>query len=444
MTNQELSNLIEERSFGGLSELLYEMNEVDIADILQTLPPQQAVVILRLLKKDQSADVFAELDSDIQQQIIELISNEEICQLLEGLYVDDAVDMLEDLPANLVKRVLKSAKPDTRAVINRFLNYAPDSAGSIMTAEFLDLKKDMTVAQAIARIRSVADDKETIYICYVTDAVRVLLGVVSFRELLFAEPNMTVGQLMTEEVITVKTDDDKEYVAQTISRYGFLAIPVVDNENRLVGIVTVDDAIDVIEQETTEDFHKMAAIAPSEEEYLDTSIFSLARHRIPWLLILMITSVLTGLVLNRFESAIAVLPALVTFVPMLMGTSGNAGSQASTMVIRGLAIGDIEGRDWLRVLSKELTVSLICGGVLAAANMIRVLIYPGGFLMGIAVSLSLFVSVVIAKMCGAMLPLVAKRLGADPAVMSAPVLTTVSDICSLLIFFGISLALLGI
>lgn len=444
MTNIELLALIDSHSFVGLSEALYEMNEVDIADILGTLPPQQAVVAFRLLKKDQAADVFAQADSDTQQHIIESISNAEIEELIDGLFVDDVVDMLEEMPANVVKRVLQNAKPESRALINRFLNYAPDSAGSITTSEFVGLKKDMTAKQAINSIRTGGMDKETVYVCYVTDSVRRLLGVVSFRELLFASPEEKVGDIMNTGVISVRTDTDREEVANLISRYGFLALPVVDAENRLVGIVTVDDAIDVIEQETTEDFHKMAAMLPSEREYLDTPMWELAKNRVVWLMVLMITSTLTGLVLRRFEAAIAAVPLLVTFVPMLMGTAGNSGSQASTMVIRGLAVGDLKTSDWRSVLSKELRVALLCGGGLAAINLIRVIIYPGGVLIGAAVSLSLFAAVIIAKACGSVLPLVAKKVGADPAVMAAPVLTTIVDVASLLIYFGVSGALLGI
>lgn len=444
MTNIELSELIRDKAYAELSDALYETNEVDIADILQTLPPAEAVTVFRLLKKDQAADVFAELDSDVQQNIINSISNAEIEDLVEDLNVDDAVDLVGELPANIVKRVLKNARPDTRTLINRFLNYAPDSAGSIMTAEYLDLKKGLTASQAINRIRTCGADKETVYVCYVTDARRVLEGVVSFRDLLLADGDETIEELMNREVVSVHTDDDREEVAGVISHYGFLAVPVVDAENRLVGIVTVDDTIDVIERETTEDFHKMAAVLPSDEAYLDTPVYALARNRVVWLLVLMVSSTLSGMVLSGFEHALTAVPALVTFVPMLMGTAGNAGTQVSTTIIRSFAVGELTTRDWRAVVKKELAASFLVGATLAAANFLRILIWPGGLMLALSVSLSLFAAVLIAKLCAALLSVGAKAVGIDPAVMAAPLLTTVVDITSLLIYFFVSAALLGL
>ena len=444
MTNNELTALLEQKAYTRLSEALYETNEVDIAELLEELAPNEAVVVFRVLKKDQASDVFAELDSETQQHIISSITNSEIEELIEDLYVDDAVDMLSEMPADIVKRVMKNARPDTRAIINRYLNYAPDSAGSIMTDEFVELTKAMTAKQAIHSIRSSGTDKEMVYTCYVTDDEHYLLGVVSFRDILFSDPSTPIDDLMNRDVMSVKTGDDREEVAGKISRYGFLALPVVDGDNRLVGIVTVDDAVDVMRKETTEDFHKMAAVTPSEKPYLETSTLVLAKNRALWLLVLMLAGTATGLVLRRFELAIASVPLLVTFVPMLMGTSGNAGSQTSTMVIRGMAVGEIETSDWAKVLGKETLVALICGGVLAAVNGIRILIYPGSLPIAISVSASLLAAILIGKISGAMLPLLAKKIGVDPAVMAAPILTTIVDVTSMLIYFAVSVMLLGI
>lgn len=444
MTNKELTDLLEQKAYTRLSEALYEINEVDIAELLGELSPNEAVVVFRVLKKDQVSDVFAELDSDTQQHIIGSISNAEIGELIEDLYVDDAVDMLGEMPAAIVKRVLKNARPDTRAVINRYLNYAPDSAGSIMNDEFVELSEDMTAKQAINSIRNSGTDKEMVYTCYVTSEEHRLLGVVSFRDILFADAATGIEDLMNHDVISVNTGDDREEVANKISRYGFLALPVVDGDNRLVGIVTVDDAIDVMRKETTEDFHKMAAVTPSEKSYLETSAFELAKNRTLWLLVLMLAGTATGLVLRRFETAISAVPLLVTFVPMLMGTSGNAGSQTSTMVIRGMAIGEIETSDWARVLGKETLVALICGVILALVNGLRIVIYPGSLPVAISVSVSLIAAIIIGKVSGAMLPMLAKKIGVDPAVMAAPLLTTIVDVTSMLIYFAVSVMLLGI
>lgn len=447
MTNIDLTEImamIAAKQYGALSEALYEMNEVDIAELIEQLPKNDALIAFRILKKDQAADVFAELDTDTQQNIISSVSNAEVGDLVDDLYIDDAVDMLCEMPAGVVKKVLKNASSDTRVTINRFLNYSPSSAGSIMTAEFAELKKDFTARQAISYLRGNGLDKETVYICYVTDSRRVLQGVVSFRELLFAGENQRVESLMNEDVISVKTSDDREEVANKISHYGFLALPVVDAENRLVGIVTVDDAIDVIERETTEDFHKMAAMVPSEKPYLDTGVFVFAKNRFLWLLVLMLSSTLTGMVLNGHQTLIAAAPLLVSFLPMLMGTAGNAGAQSSTVIIRSLATGDLKTSDWLRVSLKEGLVALTCGGVLAVINTVRVIIYPGDVRLAISISLSLLAAIVIAKVTGVLLPMGAKAVGLDPAVMAAPILTTIVDVAATLIFFGVSAALLAL
>ena len=447
MTEQErelFSELCEQRQYRRLADLLEAQNEIDIAEYIGELPLERAAVIFRLLKKDKSTDVFANLSSDIQDYIINNISNAEVQELIEDLYVDDAVDMLEEMPAGVVKRVLKNAEPETRQLINRFLNYPANSAGTVMTAEFVDLRRDMTARQAISYIRTNGVDKETVYTCYVTDEQRVLLGVISFRELLFSDPDALVGDLMSEDVISCRTTDDREDVAALISRYSFLALPVVDAEHRLVGIVTVDDAMDVIEQEATEDFHKLAAVAPGEKPYLDATPLSLAGHRIVWLMLLMVASIVTGVIINRYELAIAAVPLLVSFMPMITDTSGNAGSQSSTLVVRGLALGELDTRDWLRVCWKEIRVALLCGFTLAALNFLRIIIfYPGQTAVAATVSLSLIACVFLAKCVGSMLPLLAKLLKLDPAVTASPLIATICDSLALLTYFGIATALIS-
>ena len=354
-----------------------------------------------------------------------------------------AVDMLEELPANVVKRVLKNARPETRRLINQFLKYPEQSVGSIMTAEFIDLKGTMTAAEAIRRIRRLGGDCESIYTCYVTDGRRVLDGVVTLRELLLAPDNAPVRTLMEPNVITVRTTDDQELAVRALMRYDFLSLPVVDQEDRLVGVVTVDDVMDVMEEEATEDFQRMAAMAPSEKSYLKTGVFALAKNRILWLLVLMISGMITGGILGRYEAAFSVMPLLVTFIPMLTDTGGNAGSQSSTLVIRGMAVGDIALSDFPKVLWKELRVSLLVGAVLSLVNLVRLLLsYPGNELVCVTVTLSLFATVVLAKTIGGALPMLAKLVRADPAIMAAPLITTIVDALSLVLYFTIASRLL--
>ena len=439
------AQLLERRQYRQLRAALADENEVDIAEFIEGLPQEKATVAFRTLPKELAAEVFSNLPAETQQVIVGSITDQELGAIVEDLFVDDAVDMLEELPANVVKRVLKSATPETRRLINQFLKYPENSVGSIMTAEFIDLKKSMTAEDAIKRIRRVGEDCESIYTCYVTDERRVLEGVVTLRELLLAPDSDRVEDLMERDLITAHTTEDREEAVQRLMKYDFINLPVTDHENRLVGIVTVDDVMDVMEEEATEDFEKMAAMAPSEKPYLKTGVFSLAKHRILWLLVLMISGMITGGILGRYEAAFAVMPLLVTFIPMLTDTGGNAGSQSSTLVIRGMAVGDIALEDFPRVFWKELRVSLLVGAALSVVNYLRlVLTYPGNGLIALTVALALFVTVVIAKTVGGMLPMLAKLVHADPAIMAAPLITTIVDAFSLVIYFTIAQRMLGL
>ena len=442
---EALLDLLERRDYHALRAMLTEENEVDIAEGIAQLPQEKAVVAFRTLPKELAAEVFSNLPPETQQIIIQSATDQELSAIVEELYVDDAVDMLEELPANVVKRVLKSARPDTRRLINQYLNYPENSVGSIMTAEFTDLRQTMTVAEAIAHIRRTGADSESIYTCYVTDASRKLEGVVSIRELLLAGDDQRVADLMEADVITAETTEDQEEAVARMMKYDFISLPVVDKEQRLVGIVTVDDVMDVMEEEATEDFEKMAAMAPSEKPYLKTSVFALAKHRIMWLLVLMISGMITGGILGRYEAAFATMPLLVTFIPMLTDTGGNAGSQSSTLVIRGMAVGEIELRDFVKVFWKELRVSLLVGVVLSAVNFVRLIItYPGNEMIALTVALALLVTVLLAKTVGGVLPMAAKLCHADPAIMAAPLITTIVDAISLVVYFQIASALLPI
>ena len=439
----DIQALLERRDLHALRAALLEENEVDIAEFLEELPQDKIVVVFRALPKEMAAEVFSNLEPDTQQVIIQSATDQEVSAIVEELYVDDAVDMLEELPANVVKRVLKAARPDTRKLINQFLNYPDNSVGSIMTAEFTDLKQSMTVAQAIAHIRRTGENSESVYTCYVTDAGRRLEGVLTIKELLLAQDEQLIADLMETDVITAETTEDQEEAVARMMKYDFISLPVVDKEGRLVGIVTVDDVMDVMEEEATEDFEKMAAMAPSEKPYLKTSVLSLAKHRILWLLVLMISGMITGGILGRYEAAFSVMPLLVTFIPMLTDTGGNAGSQSSTLVIRGMAVGDIALSDFPKVLWKELRVSLLVGAVLSLVNLVRLLLsYPGNELVCVTVTLSLFATVVLAKTIGGALPMLAKLVRADPAIMAAPLITTIVDALSLVLYFTIASRLL--
>ena len=436
---EELNELLEGRQFRKLRETMSEMNEVDIAEFIEELEPEKKVLVYRMLPKELAADVFSFLEVDDQEHIINSITDYELGKIVEDLYVDDAVDMLEELPAIVVKRVLQNATPETRNLINQFLQYPENSAGSIMTAEYIGLKRNMTVEQAFAYIRENGVDKETIYTCFVTDSKRCLQGVVTVKDLLMNPYDTIIKDIMDENIIYAVTTEDREDVVETFNKYDLLCLPVVDHEDRLVGIVTVDDAVEVMEQEATEDFEKMAAMFPSEKPYLRTGVLELAKNRIPWLLILMFTSILSGAILMDYREAIQVLPLLLSFVPMLMDTSGNCGNQSSTMVIRGMAVGDIELKDVLRVVWKEFRVGLLCGAVLAAANFIRLILqYPDRLALNLVIVISLMLAIVLAKIIGCVLPMLAEKMKLDPAIMAAPLITTIVDASSLLIYFKIA------
>lgn len=441
----ELMQLVEDRKFRVLKDELSEMNEFDVAEFIGQLDPDKMVVVFRMLPKELATDVFACLEPDVQERIISDINDKELQYIIEELMIDDAVDMLEELPANIVKRVLLQATPGTRAQINEFLKYPENSAGSIMTAEYIGLRKTMTVSEAFAYIRKYGEDKEIIYTCYVMDNKRNLEGVVTVKDLLMNSYETLIESIMDTHVIKAVTTQDREEVVELFNKYDLMALPVVDHENRLVGIVTVDDAVDVMEEEATEDFEKMAAMLPSEKPYLKTPVLEISKKRIPWLLILMVSSMITGTILAKYEVAFQVLPVLVTFIPMLMDTGGNAGSQASTTIIRGMAVGEIELSDLLKVWWKELRVAVICGFILVVVNFIRLIIqYPGQEMVSLTVVLSLYITVIIAKSLGCLLPMAAKKLGLDPAIMASPLITTLVDAISLTVYFGLAVALLRI
>ncbi len=436
--------ILRTRNWTAIRELLDSMNVVDLADVLEQMEGPDAVRVFRMLPKDTAAEVFSYLSHDTQQVIVEAITDREVGGIIDELFLDDAVDFIEEMPANVVKRVLAAVPPEKRDMINHFLNYPEDSAGSIMTVEYVDLKRYFSVAEAFSYIRKHGVDKETIYTCYVIDASRKLLGTVSVRTLLLAREEELVGDIMDQNIISAKTTEDREALTNDFRKYGLLAMPVVDNEDRLVGIVTVDDALTVQEEEATEDFSIMAAISPSEEPYLKTSVFRLARNRVLWLSLLMLSATVTSAIINGFQDALAVMPGLIAFIPMLMGTGGNAGSQSSTLVIRGLALEEVSPADASRVLWKEIRVACLCGGVLVVINFVRMALMGYSLIVSLTVCLALLSAVVMAKSVGCLLPLGAKRLGLDPAVMASPGISTLVDAGTLLLYFGLAKALLGI
>ncbi len=442
--NNKIIALYEAHDVKALAELLGRMNVADIAEQLTELNEQVAVKVFRMLGKDKAAEVFAHLDRDTRRQIIRSITDAEVGALMDGLFVDDAVDVIEEMPAGVVTRILANVPAGKRETINQFLQYPDDSVGSIMTIEFVELKTEMTVREAFAHIRETGVDKETIYTCYVIAEDRRLLGIVTVRAMLLADFDAKIGDMMETDMIFAHTLEDQESLMAKFRKYDFIALPVVDEEDRLVGIVTVDDAFDVQEEEATEDFEIMAAMSPSETPYLKTSVFRLTKNRILWLLLLMLSATATGAIIAGFEDALAAVPALVAFIPMLMDTGGNAGSQSSTLIIRGMALEEIAPRDAGRVLWKEIRVAVLCGAVLVVVNYLRIVITGGTQLMALTVSLALYTTVVLAKMVGCLLPIVAKRLGADPAVMASPVITTIVDAASLAFYFLLASAILHI
>jgi len=448
---ETVEDLTERKQFADLRDLLMPLEAADIAAMFEDLG-ERVPVLFRLLPKELAAEVFVELESDSQKLLITGFSNTELKEVLDELYLDDTVDIVEEMPANVVTRILKHTDPETRKSINEILKYPEDSAGSIMTTEFVDLKEQMTVAEALKRIRRTAPDKETINVCYVIDKNRHLIGFLSIRSLLLAEEDDIIGEIMDRNFIAVQTLDDQETTAQALSKYDFLALPVVDTENRLVGIVTVDDAMDVIEEETTEDFEKMAAMLPSDKPYLKTGVFETWKARTPWLLMLMLSATFTGIILTHFENALAACGILTAFIPMLSGTGGNSGTQASTAIIRALSLDEVRFSDLLRVLWKEFRVSLCCGICLAAANFVKMMLVDRMLLnnpsvtpmVAAVVCATLVGTVLCAKLVGCSLPILAEKIGLDPAVMASPFITTIVDALSLLIYFRFATMLLGI
>ena len=443
MDYEKLLELLDENKFVEFMNALDSMNAVDAAELLSSVDDATLPKIFRLMKKDTAAEIFAELDPDTQEKVIQTMRDTEIAKFMDRLFVDDALDMLEELPANVVNRILKNTTPQKRQELNRFLNYPPDSAGGIMTSEFLSIHAGMTVADAVETIRHTGVKKETVYVIYVTDRSRVLVGTVELKDLLFARPDEIISDIMNTEVISVPTTEDKESTAALISRYDLLALPVVDSEKRLVGIVTIDDAVDVITEEATEDIEIMAAMAPSDKPYLKTGVFSIWLKRIPWLLLLMISATFTGIIISHYESALGQVVILTAFIPMLMDTGGNAGSQASVTIVRGLSVGEIHMKDIFQVLWKEFRVSLLCGITLSVAAFGKAMLIDRTTpLIALVVSITLFASVVVAKLVGCSLPILAKRLKLDPAVMASPFITTIVDAVSLMIYFSVATLLL--
>ena len=436
-------DLLETRQYTKLRELIADMQEVDVALVMGEMKDEDSLKLFRLLPKDMAAEVFANLESDDQQYIISFLSDRETSNIVNNLYADDAADFLEEMPANVVKRILAHANPETRKDINQLLQYPERSAGSIMTVEYVDLKKDMTIGQAIERIRRIGLDSETVNICYVLDARRVLVGTVDLRYLLILSEDSIIGDIMNDNVISIGTMDDQEEAARKIQKYDFTAMPVVDNENRMVGIITVDDVVDILEQEATEDIEKMAAIVPSDKPYLKTGILATYKKRMPWLLLLMISATFTGAIITSFENALAKYVVLTAYIPMLMDTGGNAGSQASVSIIRGLSLDEIEFKDLFKTVWKEIRVAAMCGATLAVTNFVKLLTIDRiDIKIAFIVCATLFLVVIIAKCVGCLLPMISDKIGLDPAVMASPMITTIVDAISLLAYFTIATHLL--
>ena len=434
--------LLGQRQFKAVRSILDVMNEVDIASLLSELDDKELALAFRLIPKDKAAEVFANMETSMQTYLVDMFSEKELKELLDDLYMDDTVDLLEELPANLVNRILDTVSPSDRTLINQLLNYPEDSAGSIMTTEYVDIRQSMTVAQSMAHIKETGIHKETIYTCYVTDK-RKLIGIVSAKDLMTTDDGILISELMETEIISVRTYTDKEEVAQLFRKYDLLALPVLDKDGLMVGIVTFDDAMDVIQDENTEDFSKMAAIAPNEESYFRTGIFKHAKSRIVWLLILMISATITQIITNRYEAAFAAVPLLVSFMRMIMDTGGNCGAQSSTLIIRGIALDEIHFSDFFKVVFKEFRISIIVSSVLAVVNGVRIYImyqhkcdYP--FMLALTIALSIIATVILSKVIGSMLPMLAKKCRLDPAIMATPLITTIVDCCSLFLYFNIA------
>lgn len=432
-----LLKLLTEKRYLELKELMAEYNSVDLADLLMELEEQDLAMVFRMIDKDKAAEVFAYMDDDQQQILLGSFTNQEVGHILDAMYTDDAVDLLEDMPANVVNRLLDQVSKDTRSDINRLLNYPEDSAGSIMTVEYIDVTPQMTVQQVLDKIRRVGIHSETVYTCYVVEK-RKLKGIITAESLMTHDGDLLVEELMEEKYVFIRTTDDREEAANLFRKYGLIAIPVVDQEGYIVGIVTFDDAMDVLTEETTEDIHKMAAIASGEESYLKTSVFGHAKQRIVWLLILMFSATVTGAIITKYENAFTAIPLLVSFIPMLMDTGGNCGSQSSTLIIRGLAVDELHFSDFFTIVWKEFRVALVVGAALAMANGLRIYLVYRNLAMAMVIAASLVVTIVIAKLVGCILPILAKRLHMDPAIMASPLITTIVDTCSIVIYFQIA------
>ena len=444
MELEEIKELLEQKKFNELKNKLKEMKSADISALLDELDKESVIKVFRILSKEKAGMTFSYMESDRREKLIQDLTDAELKSVMDELFMDDTVDLIEEMPSNIVPKILKAVSKADRKVINELLKYPEDSAGSMMTTEFIDLKEDMTVEDALQRIRDIGTDSETIHTCYVLNSNRVLQGIINIKDILLADKNTVIKDIMEINIISVNTTDDQEDVAKMFDKYDFYALPVVDTENRLVGIITVDDAINVLREEISEDFEKMAAIQPNEEGYFETSVFKHAKSRILWLLVLMLSSAITGGIITEYENAFAAVPLLVAFIPMIMGTGGNCGSQSSTLIIRGLATDEIKLKDVFRVLWKEIRVSVIVGIVLAIVNGIRIMVQYNDLQLAIVIGLTLIGTVTLAKMLGCLLPLLAKKLKLDPAIMAAPLITTLVDIFSILVYFQIATAIMGL
>lgn len=441
---EQVIELLENKRYSNLNKYMEQINSQDIPLLFEELSEEDMVLLFRLLPKDEAADAFSYMEPDLQEKLINCLTDKELKLVIDELFMDDTVDLIEEMPSNVVKRILKTVNKEDRKTINELLKYPSDSAGSIMTTEFIDLKVNMTVEKAFEKIKKIGLDKETIYTCYVLDIRREIIGIVTVKDLLLSDRNVLIKDIMETNVITVKTLDDKEEVAKQFDKYDFMALPVVDKENRLVGIVTIDDAIDVLQDETTEDFELMAAMTPTEDSYFKTSVFKHAKNRILWLLLLMLSATVTGAILNYYEAAFEAVPILVSFIPMIMGTGGNCGSQSSTLIIRGMAMDEIRPKDFFRAVWKEIRVALLVGIALAICNGIRVEIQYHDLQLAIVLGLTLVGTVCLSKTLGCALPMLAKKLKLDPAIMASPLITTIVDSCSILIYFTIAVSIMKI
>ena len=441
---EKIEEFIKEKKYTELKALLKEMKSADISAILDDLNKEEAVIVFRLLSKEKAGMTFSYMETDMREKLIQNLTDSELKSVLDELFMDDTVDLIEEMPSNVVTRILRTVNRNDRKIINELLKYPDDSAGSVMTTEFIDLRENMTIEQALDRIRKIGTDSETIYTCYVLDKDRILKGIIDIKDILLAKEDSLIHDLMETNIISVNTLEDQEEVAKAFDKYDLYALPVVDHENRLVGIITVDDAMDVLQEEVDEDFNKMAAISPTEDGYFETSVFKHAKSRIVWLLVLMLSSAITGAIITNYENAFAAVPVLVAFIPMIMGTGGNCGSQSSTLIIRGLATDELELKDVFKILWKEIRVAVIVGVILALVNGLRIFVQYDSLQLAVTIGLSITVTIIMAKSIGCLLPLLAKKLKLDPAIMAAPLISTIVDILSILIFFQIATLIMGL